>query len=370
MPRDIEINGKQLVMQVLQDAAGNYSVSGYAGRMTDSFGLIYLGLDKTDPEYARQSAASNRAIGQITEQDAFQRAYDATVAVMQRLGDGSDFDIKDVSDEVLAEVCKLWFDVPDGRYVKASGSYLPFAPGSCPGQFGPPSGFIFQPQPNCILGYLGKADGQLLKREVAKFVAAQRQSGNAPNGVLSRALFAAFTPAEDDLLTRTLIGVMIGLLPTVQGNLLAVMEGWQDGGQYNTLRQQFTSNPEPDLYTRAVAVIRPGLISAMQAAPVPPAIWRTALRNHRLGDIDVEAGDRLFINLDSATKEDLAAGIADPYPIFGGNRRQNPHPTHACPGFQAGMGVLLGIVAGTMGASAPRSSFTVTRTRAVMHPRR
>ena len=64
----------------------------------------------------------------------------------------------------------------------------------------------------------------------------------------------------------------------------------------------------------------------------------------------VKAGDRLSINIDSAMAEDLAAKNPDPYPVFGGDRGLAAHPTHACPGFWAGMGVLLGIVAGTMEA--------------------
>jgi len=347
---DIQVNGKALVMQVLLDTAGNnYSVCGYAERMEKAFGLIFLGRDKTDPEYAAQSAAANAAIGAISEQVAFTRALDATRAVLQPLGGQATFDMKDVSNQVLAAICTKWFDIPDGDSVVASGSFWPFKPGKCPGQFGPPSGYIFQPNPGFLVKLFGKMDGGVLRSKVAKFVARQRQAGVLPSGDISKVLFSAFpnSPAQDDLLTRTLIGVMMGFLPTAQGNLMAVAKAWE-GQAFADLRAAFLAHPEPDLYLRANLVIRDPMIKAMQGEPMPPAIWRTAIRDHVLGSIQVRAGDRLFINIDSATRQDLAAGITDPIPIFGGDRSLAAHPTHACPGYLAGMGVLLGTLAGTL----------------------
>jgi hypothetical protein len=353
---DIQVSGKALVMQVLLDAAGNYSVCGYAERMEKAFGLIYLGRDKTDPDYAAQSTASNSAVGAITERDAFTRALQAARNVMLALAGAATFDMKDVSNQVLAALCTQWFDIPDGDSVVASGSFWPFKPGKCPGQFGPPSGYIFQPEPGFLVKLFGKMDGRLLRSDVAKFVARQRQAGVLPSGDISRALFTAFpNPAQDDLLTRTLIGVMMGFLPTAQGNLMAVAKAWE-GPVFATLRAAFLAHPEPDLYLRANLVIRDPMIEAMQGEPMPPAIWRTAIRDHLLGSIQVSAGDRLVINIDSATREDRGAGIKDPFPIFGGDRSPAAHPTHACPGYLAGMGVLLGTIAGTLEAGPTLSS--------------
>lgn len=348
---DIQVNGAALVRQVLLDAANNYSVCGYAERMEKAFGLIFLGRDATDPEYAAQSAAAVAAIGAITEQVAFTRALDATRAVLQPLGGQATFDMKDVSNQVLAAICTKWFDIPDGDSVVASGSFWPFKPGKCPGQFGPPSGYIFQPDPGFLVKLFGKMDGRLLRTEVAKFVARQRLAGTPPGGDISKVLFAAFpnSPAQDDLLTRTLIGVMMGFLPTAQGNLMAVAKAWE-GQVFADLRTAFLAHPEPDLYLRANQVIRDPMIAAMQGEPMPPAIWRTALRDHMLGSIQVRAGDRLCINIDSATREDHAAGVSDPIPIFGGDRSLAAPPTHACPGYQAAMGVLLGTLAGMLEA--------------------
>jgi hypothetical protein len=58
--------------------------------------------------------------------------------------------------------------------------------------------------------------------------------------------------------------------------------------------------------------------------------------------------DKVSISIASATREDLANKITDVFAVFGGDRREHPHPTHACPGYAMGMGVLLGIIAGVM----------------------
>jgi len=161
--------------------------------------------------------------------------------------------------------------------------------------------------------------------------------------------------------------VMIGFLPTVQGNLVAAMAAWK-GAMLDSMRHDFLSHPEKDIYERASQVIRGPLMAAMQQAPVPPAVWRTAVKAHDLGDnpiVHVKPGDRLFVNIDSATREDLGKNIADVSPVFGGDRSLNPHPTHACPGFWMGMGVLLGIIAGTLEAAPTLAPMTASRASAV-----
>lgn len=362
-PDATPVCGKKLVMKVLMDLEGNYSVSGYAERMGQSFGHIYLGLDKTDPEYDRQSAVSNAAIGKITERDAFSRALAETRAVMKVFSGTVTYDIQDLSDQVLAALCTGWFDVPDGINVVAGGQSL-FRPPKCPGHFAAPSGFIFQPEPNVLTAFAGRLQGQWLHEAMLEFVRARRASGKPLKGELSKALFAAFpeSPGQDDLLARTLVGVMIGLLPTVQFNLINTMHKWGKT-TFDRLKHDFLSHPETDLYVRAGAVIRKPLIATMQQVPMPPKVWRTAVRDHDLGDnpvIRVKTGTRVAVDIQSATLEDHDANIEDVTPIFGGDRRQTPHPTHACPGLWMGMGILLGIVAGTLEAAPTQAPFTVT----------
>ena len=85
--------------------------------------------------------------------------------------------------------------------------------------------------------------------------------------------------------------------------------------------------------------------------PTPDAVWRTAVKAHTLGTknpVQVNPGDKIYISIIQAMQEDLRAGVTDVCPVFGGNRRATPHPTHACPGLEMAMGVLLGTIYGVV----------------------
>jgi hypothetical protein len=95
---------------------------------------------------------------------------------------------------------------------------------------------------------------------------------------------------------------------------------------------------------------------AMHMRPMPQVGWRTALQDHRLGDdprhaIDVKAGDRVVMSIVSATQQSLADGLDDGRLMFGGVRagQDGSYPTHACPGYEAAIGAMLGSLAGLLG---------------------
>src|ERR1700737_2255312 len=64
-PDGILVTSKELVMQVLLNADGNYTIEGYQARMNQSIGLIYLGMD-WGAEYVKQSTKSTAAIEPAT----------------------------------------------------------------------------------------------------------------------------------------------------------------------------------------------------------------------------------------------------------------------------------------------------------------
>jgi hypothetical protein len=349
----ILVSSKKLVMQVYLNAAKNYSVDGYRQRMAKTFGEIYLGMDE-GPDYWALSRQSNAAIMAISEAESFAQALGATREYLRSLDDPAGFDPQKVSDNVLAALCRHWFGLPDDIHVLFGGFRLTnvIPPARCPGDFGVPSGYIFHPDPGFILTALGQELGKMLRSAVGKFVAAHRDPANPPQGALAKAMFAAFpNPEQNDLLARTMIGVMVGLLPTVDGNLVTTLKAWRRDAAFADLQRKFKASAEPDLHKRAGEILRRPLMLAMQASPVPDAVWRTAVKDHTLGDsnpVEVHAGDKIYVSIVSATHEDLAKDVADVYPIFGGDRSQDPSPLHACPGYKAAMGILLGTAAGTM----------------------
>jgi hypothetical protein len=349
----VVVTSKELVMQVFLNADGNYSVSGYQTRMTRSIGPIYLGMD-WGPEYEKLSTRANAAIGTVTRKEAFDFALGATRMALKALPDPAAFDIQQISDSVLAAVCTHWFDVPDGTFVKAGGFALSNAlpPPVCPADYTYPSAYIFHPDPDLVLTSLGERTGNMLREAVGNLLTSLRTAGKRPQGALSSAFLDIFPdPADNDLLARVIIGAMMGMLPTVNGNLTGTVKGWQRSATFFALQGKLKTSTQTDDFARAQEVIEQPMQEAMQMAPTPDAVWRTAIKEHTLGTsnpVQVHPGDKIYVNILQATQGDLRSGVTDVCPVFGGNRRASPHPTHACPGFEMAMGVLLGTIYGVV----------------------
>jgi hypothetical protein len=350
-PDGILVTSKELVMQVLLNADGYYTIEGYQERMNKSIGLIYLGMD-WGPEYVRLSTKSNEAIGRVTRREAFDYALQQTRAALAALPDPADFDIVKISDTVFADICNHWWDLPDGEFVQAGGFRLSnlIGPARCPGDYTPPSGYIVHPDPDLLLSQIGQRTGQILREAVNKFVVSRRDPKNPPVGSITKALFEEFpNPEDNDLLARTIVGVMMGALPTINGNLIAIVKTWQKTSTALVLQAKLKSSTQPDEFAKAHEVIEQPMQETMQMQPTPDALWRMAVKDHVLGTknpVQVRAGDKIYLSVIKATQEDLRNGITDVRPLFGGNRSITPHPTHACPGFEMGFGILLGVVYG------------------------
>jgi hypothetical protein len=353
-PDGILVTSKELVMQVLLNSEGNYTIEGYQARMKESIGVIYLGMD-WGPEYVKQSTKANEAIGLVTRREAFEFALKGTRAALAALPNPDAFDIQEVSDVVFAAICNHWFDIPDGEFVKAGGFHLSnlLPPGRCPGDYTPPSGYIVHPDPDFLLTHIGQRTGQILRESVGKFVASRRDPKNPPVGALTKAFFEMYpNSADNDLLARTIVGVMMGALPTINGNLVTIVKTWMKTSTLMALQAKLNSSSEKDEFVRAHEVIEQPMQETMQMTPTPDALWRLAVKEHTIGTthpVQVHPGDKIYLSVVKATQEDLRAGITDVRPLFGGNRSLSPHPTHACPGFEMGFGILLGVVYGIVG---------------------
>jgi len=350
----IVVTSKELYLQVLLNADDNYTNAGYQKRMEQSFGPIFLGMD-WGPDYEKESTPTNAAIGKVTRRDAFEVTLKETRAALPGVpAPGGFVDILALSDIVLAKVCCHYFDIPDGVHVKAGGFSVSnlVPPGVCPADYTFPSAYIFHPDPDAFLTFIGQRTGQILRQSVGNYVAAKRTSSQIPTAPLTSALFEQFPdPKDNDLLARTIIGVMTGALPTINGNLVAAVKAWQRTATLMALSAQLKANKQADDFTRAHEVVETPLRQAMQMQPTPDFIWRTAKKDHTLGTknpVQVKAGDKIYLSIVQATQSDLRAGSDDVCPIFGGDRSKSPHPMHACPGFEMGFGILLGIVYGVV----------------------
>jgi Dyp-type peroxidase family len=382
-PYGVIVADRSLVQKVLTNEGGLCSVSGYHERMLKSLGEIYLGLDdhgKGCP-YRNQSDKVNEAISELTQAKAFEKAREAAADKIQKLVDNEqrlaeetgestwelNLGVKEVVDHALAALCREWFGLPEkSDEVEAGGSRWDWKPGDSvlyPGHFTAPSRYFFQPWPGDSAEEYGIRHGEALRRSFAALVKRHRDDP-AKKPVLDAAkpltavILKAFErrdpagdPEADDLAGRTMAGAMMGFLPTLDGNLRLSLNEWLRDGTFWSLRGALKDRVDQDplaALRTAQELLEQPLRKAMQLRPSPEVVWRTVTRDGKIGAVPVRTGDKVVISLVSATQQSRAASWpgdeADVYPIFGGNRREDPHPTHACPGYESAMGALLGVI--------------------------
>jgi len=354
-PYGVLVASKKLVLEVFANQQKNYTVTGYAKRMDKSFGSIYLGMD-IDDGYVALAKPCNAAIESVSESEAFDSALQCTQATLDALLAGKvdadvDVDVKDIVDGALAGISKHWFGVPDGTFVKAGGwHWQTNGTPTCPGHFHSPSRYMFQPNPGPEAEIVGQQHGQALREAVEAFVRHHRSQGSVPSAPLAEALFEVLPGAANHdiaLLARTLIGVMMGFLPTVDGNLRGLLYEWvYDRSLWDHEITYHAVNG--NAYEKAKAVLLAPLRRTLQLRPVPELVWRTARKSHRLGSADVNVGDVVVVSIVSATQQGLLDDDDDLFPLFGGERKRDTAEDHACPGYRMAMGVMLGVLAGML----------------------
>ena len=365
IPYGVLVAGRSQVDELLLDPQRRYTVAGYQQRLEHSIGPIFLGLDDgADGQYQLQSAACNRELQDITIEEAFvlsrasadraldcyiQKAKDNAVWFTERRWE-LNLDVRELIDEVLADLVEKWVGISEkGQHFQRGGmrwfgdtdpSSLPLYPG----WFTSPSRCTFQPLPELLVEKIAQRQGQRLRQAMTAFL---DEFGSKILGRVAQAVLKQTPPLSTDLAARTLIGVMMGFLPAAAGNIRRVVSEWMGDGSFWTLRSACTGN---ESVAEALMLLKMPLHRAMQARPVPELIWRTAVRRHWLGTgtdaVLVEAGDMLILGLGSAAHQGIETGGApDVSPIFGGRRDANvPSPTHACPGYKAAIGAMVGLL--------------------------
>jgi len=386
-PYGVLVASHQRVMDVLGDDS-RFSVSGYHRRMVGSNFDIYLGLDRhplgAASRYEALSGPINAAIGQLGEAAPFELARRLTLGVLQKFVDGEiglaqkvgagrwelNIDVKEVVDRVLSGLCQRWLGVahklewqdPAHQEELLDGSWRwnwapPQAP-LCPVHFTPPSRYFFQPHPGDEVREWGERCAGALTDAMTRLVRRHRSAGTLPmDGAepprpapLAKVVFESLAHENDATVGRSLAGVMMGFLPTLDGSFRLVMNEWLRLGTFWQHRAAWAADGRADTLVKAEALLDGAMRESMQFRPTPELIWRTAAREHdRIGDVDVVAGDTVVLALVSASQQRLAAGSDDVYAIFGGMRRAGG-PTHACPGYDAAMAVMLGMLAGWVGS--------------------
>lgn len=360
-PYGVLVGTRELAKHVLLDAHDRYSIVGQHARMKECFGSIYLGLDDTsDGEYWRLSRRINTAIMDLVPAVSFERAKHAAqqrLALIQRgamalagLGKAerfdSSFDGREVVDEVLAVLAEDWFGLQNAPQFQRGGVDWSWRKGdrpSYPGHFTAISRYMFQPHPSATVRALAQDYGAALRVAMREFVETV-----PPSGVLAAVI--SEDPAyagQHDLIGRTMVGVLMGFIPTVAGAILNTLREWLTDGTFWRLRAEVLALGRPLAFEEARDRLRPPMNEALTARPMPPQLWRSAVAADTLGSgphaVAVAPGERIIIGTGSCLQQGWLDGEDhDSRLMFGGKRTVDPHPTHACPGYHAAIAAMVG----------------------------
>lgn len=378
-PFGVLVASRELVDEVLLDAGRNLTATGYLPRMHRSFGQLYLGLDagQLDGMYERESVPVNTAIMELVSTPqkfnaAVGEAAGATHRALARLRDPAfaqsvkngeahwevTFEAREIIDEVLADFCETWFGLDekkDPELLHRSGTRWNWVEGepSCyPGHFMAPSRYTFQPHPGPEVEDLGSRHGVALWRALRRYLDAFGDGLTAP---VARAALTCDAARDDPTYpARTLAGVLMGFLPTTDGNIRRVLNEWLNEGTLWSLRarSKMTDPGDPDAQRALTTQLRRKFVDAMQLRAAPELLWRTAAHRHAIGmpgkdAVVVPPGRIVIASLISATHECMESGNQSLDYAFGGRRDSGKaHPTHACPGYGPATAVMFGFFQG------------------------
>jgi hypothetical protein len=350
-PLGLLVGSPERVMELLKDRGERYSVCGYDERFAKSVGQLYLGFDGDDPRYAEQAPAGNQAIGAVTSEYAFDRAYGATRSCIDAFIPDKPtlVPVDALANAIMAPLCRHYFGIPDDMEIHEGGPHWR-APADrdgprCPGDCYTPTQYVFDPIPSDARGKLGQLHGQALRQAALRMMATNRR----PRGIIADGL-ASNAPYDGnpELFARSLIGILIGFVPVTFGNIVNVARRWIASREIFRVQQEWLEADDP------VPLLTEHIAKAMKVSPVPDFIWRTAREDHDFAGHRVEQGTKLLICIESATQAQLRAGGARNVDLVFGGRRGSDGPVHACPGYAMGMGTIQGFFAALLDGATIR----------------
>jgi lysophospholipase L1-like esterase len=391
-PYGVLIGSRELIQHWMSEHAHAVSVAGYMPRMRNSFGPIFLGMD-AGPDYQREVGPALEGIRQLEQLqdphgqpvDPFDLACQCTKKEIDRLvslaqqfarddetlrraAGGAPIesvkwdvtiDLRELVDNLLATFCEAWYGLSeDGGFLSRGGFSWAWQygdPARYPGHFMAPSRAFFQPHPGLEVEQTGSLHGQALAHSMKGFLEAFGDTLKAHKPALGAVLDSDVAQGDPNYAARTIIGMIMGFVPTVDGVLRRALAQWGNDGTLWTLRAARGSVGDPDLKAQAELEF----VRAMQLRTTPESLWRTATRSFRLDGegasnaVDVVAGDALIFGLMSATQQCLSMGDVNTALSFSGDRKAAPRPTHACPGRQLAMRMMLGFVQALVTSAQP-----------------
>ncbi len=370
------VGAPALVEAELTDTARATSVAGYRPRMRNAFGEIFLGHD-AGAVYDAESAAGLEAVAAMDAQAAYhvarQTVLDRLRAIVERSREmtredetmrrsggleprtslrwETTIDVRELVDDLLAVFCEQWFGLSEdgGHFVRGgpSWNWKPGDPPRYPGHYLSPSRWFFQPHPGPAVEATGAAHGQALRKAMEAYLGAFGAALHQPPA--AAVLRSAAAAADHGYAARTMNGLIMGFVPTIDGVLRRVLTQWSVDGTLASLRA-----------LRAVATthqldseIESAFARAMQLRTTPELIWRTAVAEHQVGHERVQPGETIVLGLASSTQASLGDNRVALAHAFGGNRGAASPPRHACPAMAQALQLMRGFVAALVESELP-----------------
>ncbi len=366
-PMGVLVGSPEAVAGLLRDDEQLTTVAGYAERMHGAMGPIFLGLDDREGSRYREEAQPVReAIERLPVQQAFDVAHKAVTQRLQELVGGATtqarmagdpvfelvFNDHELVDEVLARLCEAWFGlrVPppastDKAFFERGGFHWSAPDGKprYPGHFMAPSRYLFQPRPEATVRDTGQQHARQLKAAMLDFLEASKGTplvdpATGQPAPVGRAIVDHPLSRQDaDFAARTMVGAIMGFVPTMDGALRAVLSEWRRTGEWARLRNRPPDGSQQDALLLAMQ-------RALQLRSVPDIVWRRAATDFDFGPgLWVKKDETLILGLGSAAQAAYEQGRPDDtHAMFGGRRGDAERPTHACPGYQAALAAMQG----------------------------
>lgn len=347
------------------------SVREYWRRMNVSVGPMYLGMDRcpvhkraertpsdaayeasvlpasTEREstYDQASKNANAYLYSLTRTQSFRAARQLAEGFLQKKRELQradetakgrkalpvSIDLKEYGGTVGSQLCTAWFGVPNSQ-------------ASFRNTFLPGGQYIFYPNPGTPVERLATAvQGRLAGAE------AEAWKGAPP---MAKALAAQETEAA---IGRALIGAAQGFLAATVGSFVSVAVQWLEDGRLWRLKewlhrtpegQRLLANAEPEpAFLSDDVLLTHEMLVGMRNGPVPGLLHRavTSPKAFAGGKVTVNPGETLVLGLGSALVEE--PGNFDL--LFGGTysaEKSEKEPVHACPGKEAALGTILGLL--------------------------
>jgi Dyp-type peroxidase family len=288
-------------------------------------------------------------------------------------------DLPVLAEQTVAKLSQLWFGLPDGNFMLSGGQPVT-TPGEphlssaddpvsyCPADFTVFSQYVFRPEPDEWTATLSAKRGKRVTHAARQALEQMRARDSQYEHSFIRELArrgaekGATGEKLNDLVVRATVGAVDGFVAAAFGSFLSVVGQWLESDelwriqravkptQLLMLANQPSANSMLEAELLDATPLAQQAVRALAFFPKPPWLHRLALRDTRLGDVQIKKGERVSVHLGQAAIE------LGPDLLFGGRydveqknlATSDRAPTHACPGKEVSMGVLLGMLVGIL----------------------